>query len=167
MNEIELCHWLLLEPSGKCRSVFAPGGDACEGYSRIGQKASSTQFVLPMVFAVKDIAPKGAHIPGQIVLRFTLFRDDRSQPGPAFPGVAQLKVATLISELSCAVVQWISEVGGRFIALELLSDENSSLRLTFEPCVSEEYKMMRSVELTKAGLEMMAFARGLRVEFGV
>ena len=167
MNEIELCHWLLLEPSGKCRSIFAPGGDACEGYSRIGQKVSSTQFVLPMVFAVKDVPSRVMIIPDQFTLQFTLFRDDRNQPGPAFPGVAQLKVATLISELSCAIVDWISNVGGRFIALELLCNENSSLKLTYEPCVSEEYKMMRSVELTKAGLEMMAYARGLRVEFGV
>lgn len=30
MSEIELCHWILRDPTGKCRNVIAPWGDGFE-----------------------------------------------------------------------------------------------------------------------------------------
>jgi hypothetical protein len=165
MKELELCHWLLLEPNGKCRSVFARGGDVFENYKRVGAVASSPQFVFPLVFAVStqnSFVPVGMHT--ETELEFCLHRDDRNQPGPAFPNMATLKVATLVSELSYAIAHWIEAVGGRFESLQLLEDKDGALKLIFDTQHDEEYSALRVVELTKAGIEMMAYARGLKIE---
>lgn len=92
-------------------------------------------------------------------------RDDRHQPGPAFPEAASLKVATLISELSLVIAEWIQAVGASFESIELCEDSQNSIRLSFNAETNEPLRVRRCLELVRAGLEMMAVARGLKVAF--
>jgi hypothetical protein len=168
MEQVQLCHWLLFEPTGKCRSVFAPAGDKFQNYQRVGPVASSPQFVFAIVFAVSEHLgkiplppfPKGEQ--NLVRLRILFHRDDRSQPGPAFSQTAPLKIATLISELTLSIAQWIEAVGGRFEALRLLDDSDGALELVFDTQSDDNLKITRCTELVKAGIEMMAYARGLK-----
>lgn len=160
MQELDLCHWLLYEPSGICRSVFAPSGDSCEGYRRLGPKVSSSQFVLPLVFAAKEFS--GPEIEQRLSLKITFMRDDKNQPGLAFSDMPALKVVTLISELARVMVDFIAEIGIDFRSLEI---SEAALMLKVELKEMNDYGKLRSVEVMKAGIEMMAFARGLKVAF--
>jgi hypothetical protein len=165
MKELKLCHWLLWEPSGNCRSVFAPMGDRFENYRRIGPAASSSQFVFPMCFAVMSdgVREGGRRIfPQLVTLRFSINRDERDNHGPAFDGMPALKVATFISELSQSIAGWVQEVGCEFVAIEI-SDVDGNISLSFNATDEGVLGLERALQLTRAGIEMMAYARGLRL----
>ena len=165
MNELDLCHWLLLEPTGNCRNVIAPGGDSFEDYIRVGPVASSPQFVLPMVFAVTKINknPK-SHVSALVDIDICLHRDDKDNSGPAFGDMPDLKIVGLISEFSCCIAQWVRAIGGCFVSIQLKGTENTVIRISF--CVEEfcnRYYVERALTLCRAGIEMMAYARGLKI----
>ena len=175
MSKIELCHWLLLEQAENCRSVFAPIGDNFENYVRVGVAASSPQFVFPLAFAVPKDAAKGAGgCPDLVRVQFCLHRDDKDHYGPAFVGMNPLKVATLVSELTNSIAQWVEAVGSRFVSIRLTESRSNPplekgvggfLELSFRPQHSSNpYGFERTLALTKAGIEMMAFSRGLKCE---
>lgn len=159
MNEPELCHWLLLDQAGNCRSVFAPIGDRFENYRRIGPIAVSTQFVFPMAYAVVNGAEESPH---GVRVRFCLHRDDAEHRGPAFSMMDPLKIATLTSELASAIAEWVGAVGNHFHAIRLLENViELEMRLQGG---DEPLNLERALTLTRAGIEMMAFARGLKCE---
>lgn len=160
MNEQQLCHWLLYQPDNKCRSVFAKPGDSCQGYYRVGPVAVSPQFVFPVVFAMH---PSNIVMPAQVGIQsrkaqFEFLRDDRNQASPAFMGMPALKVATLISELTGAIAHWVGEVGAEFESLALI---DGKLELAFKLEGASDANWVRSIELIKAGIEMMGYSRGL------
>ena len=102
VNELELCHWLLVDQTGNCRSVFAPIGEQFENYTRVGGVASSAQFVFPMAYAVIDGPAEDSR---RTKVHFRLHRDSQLDQGPAFLGMDDLKTATLVCELANAIAQ--------------------------------------------------------------
>ena len=165
MSEIELCHWILLEPTGNCRNVIAPHGDGFEDYMRVGASASSPQFVFPLAFAVRKPADLIPSFPGDAThgLHFFLHRDDKNQPGPAFSDMDPIKVVMLVSELSKSIAQWVQAVGCDFLALQIDDSNELGMKLTYNLEVSSTaLESMRASSLIRTGLKMMAFARGLK-----
>jgi|GEM_PF-5465124 len=158
MKEQQLCHWLLYQSDNKCRSVFAKSGDSCQGYYRVGPVAVSPQFVFPVVFAMDPSLRAQRGNLDVFEVQFEFYRDDRNEVSPAFQNMPELKMATLISELTAAIAQWVEEVGAQFQSLSLV---NGKLELVFDLPGASEANALRSFELIKAGIEMMGYSRGL------
>ena len=165
MNEIELCHWILLEPTGKCRNAIAPHGDGFQDYMRVGASAISPQFVFPLAFAVRKPSNLIPSFTGDEThgLHFFLHIDDKNQPGPAFSEMDPVKVVMLVSELSKSMAQWVQAVGCGFLALQIDDSNELGMKLTYNPeASSTELECMRASFLIRTGFKMMAFARGLK-----
>jgi len=166
MQKPQICHWLLYQPNGKCRTVFAPGGDGFEKYYRVGPVSVSPQFVFPLVFAMTSSESVEQVMRDHWVrLKFEFLRDDPSQPSPAFWGMPSLKVATLISELTNSIAEWTEQVGGHFESLTLADDRSGALELIVGTNGASNIGAVRCEELIKAGIEMMGYSRGLVVSF--
>lgn len=159
MNQPELCHWLLIDQDQKApRSVFAPISASYEGYRRIGEPFAASGLRHPLIYAVADnFCPEPAQ--ELIKLPFVLARDN-SDLSSAFLNMAPLKIATLVSELASEILLLVEGLDAALIALQLPSTE--SAHFTLELALPKgNFPADRALQLIRAGLAMMAYARGL------
>lgn len=165
MIRTSICHWVILKNSGVKQSIFAPMGDQLSDFVRVGPAAKSSQFALPLVFAVEGNSAFGKDVPKKdrvLKFGFNLFRDEAEEIQPAFDKMDQTKASLLVSELSLSLADWVEEIGLEMMFLRPPSADAAGFEIQLQCANLANILFERGKCLFQTGLEMMAYSRGLK-----